>query len=153
MRRLAFSVVVLGLVAGGSYLLGSTRAQTPASTSFVRGQVERPTVAVLADRSLSEADLRRVVKEELAARDPGPERAQEPAQPAPPSPGNPAAFDDGMQRVNRAIARRQWTREDALALGRTLDTLSSEQRATLLHTLVPALNRGDIKLAYRGELF
>ena len=153
MRRLAFSGIVLGLAVGGGYLLGSTRAQAPASSAVVRGQAERPAVAVLADRSLSEADLRRVVKEELAARDPGPERAREPAPAAPAVPGNPAAFDDGMRRVNRAIARRQWTREDASALGRTLDTLSSEQRGTLLRTLVPALNRGEIKLAYRGELF
>jgi hypothetical protein len=32
-------------------------------------------------------------------------------------------------------------------------TLSPEQRTAILHTLIPALNRGEIRLAYRGELF
>jgi hypothetical protein len=54
----------------------------------------------VADRSLSEADLRRVVKEKLAAREPGPERARE-APPAPAQPGNPVALDDGMLARSR----------------------------------------------------
>ena len=152
MRRLALSVIALGLAVGGGYLLGSTRAQEPAPALVARTPDAHPAVAVV-ERGLSEADLRRVVQQELAAREPAPERAKEPA-PAPAAPaGNPAAFDDGMRRVNQAIARRQWTREDAMAMARTLDTLSPEQRATLLRTLVPALNRGEVKLTFRGELF
>ena len=58
-----------------------------------------------------------------------------------------------MRRVNQAIAQRRWTPDDAVALGRTLETVSPEQRTELLHTLVPALNRGTIKLTYRGAVF
>jgi hypothetical protein len=58
-----------------------------------------------------------------------------------------------MRRVNQAIAKRQWTRDDATALSRTLEIVSPEQRTAILHTLIPALKRGDIKLTYHGELF
>jgi hypothetical protein len=58
-----------------------------------------------------------------------------------------------MRRVDVAIAQRRWTRDDAAALGRTLDAVSADQRAAILRTLIPAINRGEIKLAYRGEPF
>ena|SRR5215510_846334 len=153
MRRLILSVALVGFGAGG-YLLGSLRAQPQPQppAAVVREHAARS--PVVADRGLSEAELRRVVKEELAASglDQGGRSAREPVQPAPPS-ANPAAFDQGMRRVNQAIAQRQWTPDDAAALDHTLETASPEQRAEILHTLIPALNRGDIKLTYRGALF
>jgi len=155
MRRLILSVALVGLGVGGGYVLGSQRAQ-PQAPAVARDRAERAPI-VVADRGLSEAELRRVVKEELAAGAPGQPggqgegSAREPAKPAPAA--SPAVLDDGMRRVHQAIAKRQWTRDDATALSRTLEAASPEQRAAILRTLVPALNRGEIKLTYRGDLF
>jgi hypothetical protein len=153
MQRVILAVALVGLGAGGGYVLGSLRAQPQTSAPVVRRQAERSPV-VVADRGLTEADLRRVVKEELAAGGlgQGGGSAREPVAPAP-APANPVAFDDGMRRVNQAIAQRRWTPDDAAALDRALEAASPEQRAAILHTLVPALNRGDVKLTYRGAVF
>jgi hypothetical protein len=159
MRTIVLSMALLGLGAAGGYLFGSLRAQPPLSALVVPERAERAP-SVVADRGLSEAELRRVVHEELAASGQGQAEGQggaggSGATPAPPAAaaGNPAAFDAGMRRVDQAIAQRRWTRDDAAALGRTLDTVSPDQRAAILRTLIPAINRGEIKLAYRGEPF
>jgi hypothetical protein len=152
MRRILLAVVLVGVGAGGGYLLGAPGAPPPPA-QVVHDRVERVPVAV--GDGLSEAALRRIVHDELAAQRQGESdaAATAPAAPAAPPPGNPAAFGEGMRRVDQAIAQRRWTRDDAAALGRALDTMSPAERTTVLHTLIPALNRGEIKLAYRGELF
>lgn len=152
MRRLILSVALVGLGAGGGHVLGSLRAPPPPPVPVVRGAVERAPI-VVADRGLSEAELRRIVREELAAGDPAHSdaRASEPAPAA--RPADPAAFDEGMRRVTQAIAKRQWTPDDAAALDRTLETTSPEQRAAILHALIPTLNHGEVKLTYHGAVF
>jgi hypothetical protein len=152
MQRFILAIALVGLGTGIGYVLGARRADPQPSAPVVRGSAER-TPIIVADRGLSEADLRRVVKEELAAGSPA-QRADRTGEPAPSAPPvDPAAYDDGMRRVKQAIAQRRWTPEDAAALDRTLEAVSPEQRAQLLHTLIPALNRGAIKLSYRGALF
>lgn len=152
MRRILLSIALVGLGAGGGYLLGAPGAAPPA-VQVVPDRAWRMPVAA-GDHGLSEAALRRVVHDELAAQGQGGSGAAgaAPAAPAAP-PGNPVAFGDGMRRVDQAIAQRRWTRDDAAALGRALDTMSPDQRAAVLRTLIPAINRGEIKLAYRGEPF
>ena len=149
MRRLIGLVTLVGLAAGGGYLLGSVRAHPQPPAQVVCGRGERSTV--IADNRLSEVELRRAVRQELAASGLGQAGAsvQEPAPPVR-APANPAVLDEGMRRVTQAIAQRQWTPDDAAALEQTLEAASPEQRAEILQTLVPALNRGDIKLTYRG---
>jgi len=49
------------------------------------------------------------------------------------------AFADGMRRIDQAIAQRRWTRDDAAALGHAFDTMSPDQRAAVLRTLIPAI--------------
>jgi hypothetical protein len=151
MRRLIASIALIVLGAGGGYLLGASRAQPapPVAVVAARSPAERAPI-IVADRGLSETDLRRVVQEELSVGG----RADSAAL-APPaaSPGDRAAFDAAMRRVSLAIAQRRWTRDDAEGLGRALETTSPEQRTAILHTLIPALNRGEVKLTYRGELF
>jgi len=151
MRTVLLCVALVGLAGAGGYLLASGRARPDAAAPAAAAAPATGGAA----RGVSEAELRRVVRDELAAGRSGPASAggaREPAAAAPP-PGNAAAFDDGMRRVSRAIAQRTWTRDDAAALGRTIETMSPDQRAAILHSLIPALNRGEIKLAYRGELF
>jgi hypothetical protein len=153
MRRIVLSIALVGLGAGGGYLLGALRTPPPPAQA-VHDRVERAPAAG-GDRGLSEAELRRVVHDELAgAQEQGGAGAPGAAPaPAAPPPGNPVAFGDGMRRVDQAIAQRRWTRDDAAALGRGLDTMSPDQRAAILRTLIPAINRGEVKLAYRGEPF
>jgi hypothetical protein len=152
MRRFLLSVVLVGLGAAGGYLLGSLRGPPPTAAPVVRGVVERQPV-VIADRGLSEAELRRVVHEELAASGAAPRGAAAGEAAPPPPPADPVAYDDGMRRVGQAIAQRRWTPDDTAALDRTLEAVSPEQRTAILRVLVPALNRGEIKLTYRGAVF
>ncbi len=153
MRRILLSIALVGLGAGGGYLRGAMGAPPPAPGGPDRAW--RMPVAA-GDHGLSEAALRRVVHDELASA-PGQSGSgapgAAPAAPAAPPPGNPVAFGDGMRRVDQAIAQRRWTRDDAAALGRALETMSPGQRAAVLRTLIPAINRGEVKLAYRGEPF
>jgi len=153
MRSLILCMALVGVGVGGGYLLCALRAQPQPPAPVVRGTVERAPV-VVTDRGLSEAELRRIVREELAAGRPGQDAASapEPAHSAQP-PGDPAALDEGMRRVAQAIAKRRWTPDDAVALERALEIASPEQRAAIFHTLIPAMNRGEIKLTYRGSLF
>jgi predicted lipid-binding transport protein (Tim44 family) len=152
MRRILLSIGLVGLGGGGGYLLAAPDAPPPAA-QVGHDRVERVPVAV--GDGPSEAALRRIVHDELASA-PGQvgsgAAGAAPAAPATP-PGNPVAFGDGMRRVDQAIAQRRWTRDDAAALGRALDPMSPDQRTTVLRTLIPAINRGEVKLAYRGELF
>jgi hypothetical protein len=150
MRGIIVSAALLGLGVTGGYLLHAPRAESPERFRVVRESVERP--VIVAGRSVSEETLRRIVREELATRSAAEPGTQRPASPAP-SLANPAAFDEGMQLVHHAIAQRQWTPEDATALAHVLDTASPEQSAELLRTLVPAINRGEIKLTQQGNLF
>jgi hypothetical protein len=156
MRTVILCVAMIALGAAGGYLAAASRTQPqPAATIAPVAPIghDRAGSPVVVAGGLSEADLRRVVKEELAAG--RTDRDEAPAAPAQPAPhaDNPAAYDDGMRRVNQALAQRAWTPDDASALGRTLDTMSQEQRDAIFHKLIPALNRGEIKLTYRGALF
>jgi hypothetical protein len=153
LRRILLSIALVGLGAGGGYLLGAMGAPPPAQV--VHDRVERVPVAG-GDPGMSEAALRRIVHDELAgAQGPGGSGAPgaAPVAPAAPPPGNPVAFADGMRRVDQAIAQRRWTRDDAAALGLAFETMSPDQRAAVLRTLIPAINRGEFRLAYRGEPF
>jgi len=147
MRGIVLSAVLLGLGVAGGYLLHAPRTESPAPVRIVRQPVESP--VVIADRSVSEETLRRIVREELAARSAVEPSTQRPAPPAP----NSASFDEGMQLVHHAIAERRWTPEDATALDQVLDAASPEQSAEILRMLVPAINRGEIKLTHPGGLF
>ncbi len=153
MRRIVLAIALVGLGAGGGYLLAAPGGSPPAAPVVPDHAWRMPVAA--GDHGLSEAALHRIVHDELAAQGQGGSGAPEaaPAASAAPPPGNPVACGDGMRRVDQAIAQRRWTRDDAAALGRALDTRSPDQRAAVLRTLIPAINRGEIKLAYRGEPF
>jgi hypothetical protein len=152
MRTAILCVAMIALGAAGGYLAAASRTQPQPAATHVPVAHDRAGSPVVVAGGLSEADLRRVVKEELAAGRTDRDDAPAPAQPAPRA-DNPAAYDDGMRRVSQALAQGAWTPDDASALGRTVDTMSPEQRDAIFHKLIPALNRGQIKLTYRGALF
>ena len=154
MRGIVVSVALVGLGVGSGYLLGALGAGREPRPSLPTAVVrdERAPV-VVGGRGLSEADLRRVVKEELAARPTEDGRVAPQAESSEPPATDPTILDEGMRRVDQALAQRQWTRADAIALGRTLERASPAQRTQILRVLVPAVNRGEIKLTYHGPPF
>ncbi len=84
-----------------------------------------------------------------ASESPSHERELEPAL----SPAATAALEATRDRIQRARATKQWNRDDAAALATTLELLRPAQRDELLSTLVPALNRAEIRLTYPGPIF
>lgn len=150
------SAFVVGYV-GGAHTGAEPNPSTPPSSA--EPSRDPPPAA----RGIGEAELRRIVREEMAVlpraatEAPSPSvredaRADEAAaEPAPAAAV--AAFDAGAQRVRNAIAARQWTREDAQMFARELNDMTPQQRDEVLQTLVPALNRGEIRRSYRGPLF
>lgn len=154
LRIALLGAALVGLGGAGGYLLGATRAPIAAvaAPAACAGEVR----VIRGEPGASEAELRRAVREELAASRAGElgEHAAPAAAVAPaPAAADPAPLEDGLRRVHQAIAQRQWTPEDAAGLGHTLEAAAPEQREAILRALIPALNRGELRLTYRGELF
>jgi hypothetical protein len=73
------------------------------------------------------------------------------APPAPPSPQSEAAHAQSLELLSAARDRRHWTSEDASALHRLMPQMTQEQCDDILHTLLPALNRGEITADFAGR--
>jgi hypothetical protein len=156
-KNLALVALMLGVGGAGGYLLAPRETQAPAPRA---GGVAPTWRGAPAARGLTEADVQRVIREELAARPRGAEGAAGEARPGgddEPAPILSPAAADALQatheRISRALVTKEWTQGDAAALTAALELLPPAQRDELLHTLVPALNRGEIRLAYHGPIF
>jgi hypothetical protein len=108
-----------------------------------------PTGAARPSREISLDDLRRVVREELAARDAGsPARsvvaAAEPAAASPPTPEQTAAAANAQRVLDAAIARRLWTDSDADQLRAHFYSLSPDQQDEILRNFSVAVNQGRL---------
>lgn len=154
MRRLVLVAAAIGCAFVGGYLGGAASVSSAPAPST--SEPSRPHVSG-SPRGLAEADVRRVLREELAAMPRAPQdvaggdaAARTVAEP---SASAVAAFGAGEQRVRNAIAVGQWTRNDAQTFGQELVAMTPDQRDEVLQTLVPALNRGEVRLSYRGPLF
>lgn len=155
----------LAMILGGVALLGAgyllaPRAETATAQPQPAAELSRGGTAPA--RGLSEADVQRVIRQELAAMparstaaDAASDRGatSEEGEPAPLSPAATAALHSARDRIERAHTTSQWRPEDAAALATTLELLPPAQRDELLSTLVPALNRGEIQLTYSGPIF
>jgi len=92
-------------------------------------------------------DIRRVVREEMAAYSPG-------GQQHVPQPGGPAAQALTREQaaaaaqanavLDAAISRRQWTDDDAKSLRAQFHELSADQQAELLQRFSVAVNQGRL---------
>jgi hypothetical protein len=165
-NHLALAALLLALGGAGGYLLAPRASHEPGSSGTAAGQARLDA----ASRGLTEADVQRVIRQELAAAR-SEARASEASgaaeaasdaetaaaaaeEAAPPlAPAAAEALQAAQERIERARAARQWTQADATALTAAFEVLPPAHRDELLHTLVPALNRGEIQLAYRGPLF
>jgi len=135
--ELTFVLCAIGVVA--VLLMGRSPRPLPAQAP-----------APIVDRAALRADLRAIVREELAAATPAvpePPREERPAEPRMAAPRvASAAHDQAADLVARRAAARRWRAEDMLALRGLLDRMSGEERAEILATLVPAINQGTIRV-------
>jgi len=100
--------------------------------------------------------LRQVIREELSAalddRDANAAAANEP-EPEAPTEANLAATKRAHAVVASARKAGEWTKADAKALRAEFKQMNDAQREELITTLFPAINRGEIKVRYRGRPF
>jgi hypothetical protein len=98
--------------------------------------------------ALSLDDVRRVVREELIASKAGRDGAtipsSESASPHLPDAAAVAAGEEARRVLGAAIARRQWTREDAEALRARFHAMSGEEQDELLRQFSVAVNQGRL---------
>lgn len=155
----------LAMILGGVALLGAGYLMAPRATPATaqpQPAAEASRGGAAPARGLTEADVQRVIRQELAAMptrstssDAANDRGatSDEGEPAPLSPAATTALQATRDRIERARTTKQWNRDDASALATTLELLQPAQRDELLSALVPALNRGEIQLTYPGPVF
>jgi hypothetical protein len=127
---------VAGLTAG--LLIGAHRADSPAAV-FMPGPAE-------SHSGLTAEDVRRVVREELAAKGTGSAGSTPAAQPSlPPATAQQvAAASEAQSVLEGAIAKRSWTEQDADAMRDVFPNLSGDQQAEFLRQYSVAVNQGRL---------
>jgi hypothetical protein len=106
------------------------------------------------DAAAEREALRAIIREELrAAKAPEGAEAVEPPRAEGSPPESAAAYASSTSLVSAALTARSWTDRDVQELHQLLPQLSQAQREEVLHRLVPALNRGDLKVAFSGRPF
>jgi hypothetical protein len=97
-------------------------------------------------------DIRELLREELAERD-GPDGDTAVEAAVAPTTDNLAAAERGQDVVASAIAAGHWTEADAIELRALALEMTQGQREEVAHTLVPAINRQELRLDYAGPPF
>jgi hypothetical protein len=122
---------------------GEPAAERPIQPADGRGAAHAP-----AGANFTLDDVRRVVREELAAREraanPAGDSTQRQAVADPPSGEQITAASQANATLQAAISRRAWTAADAEALRRDFDAMSPDQQAELMRTFSLAINQGRL---------
>ena len=154
-KRLIF---VAGLLVGGALGFGiASWASRPdrAALEEIREHLaavdDRPPVvrsasapARAAASSLPRDELTRAVRDAIQAEKAAAAlAAAPPAKPAP-TPENVEAYRAGQGLVQRALETKVWTESQRDELQGLLAQMSEDQRQSLMRTLLPAINRGDV---------
>ncbi|NVJ27048.1 MULTISPECIES: hypothetical protein [Myxococcus] len=134
-------------------LLQSVLEATRAPSLQMRHASAPPTGSTV-DAAWLRAELAQVLREELGNRAPTePEDAQK-KPPAPePTPQNLAAFQEGTRVIDKAIAARRWTEEDASSLRKELGAMTPAQRDEVIQRLVVTLNTNTLEVRTMGAPF
>jgi hypothetical protein len=160
--RALLHAATLGLVASIGFVGGRLTERRPvAIVNGPRDTRPAPLRVVTAvspqvtfDAAAEREALRAIIREELrAAKAPEGPAAVEPPRAEAPPPESTAAYASSTRLVSTALSARSWSDRDVQELHQLLPQLSQAQREVLLHTLVPALNRGDLKVAFSGRPF
>jgi hypothetical protein len=128
-----------------------------ASRALERTVVAAPPIAI--SEAAIRAAVAEAVREELRA------QTRTGARPATVTPAEPAireariapesveALESSRVLVSGAIAAHRWGPEEAAELRGQLGLLTELQRDEILHTLMPAINRGELQVSTTGALF
>ena len=135
------------LLAGGSDAPGLVEPVPNGQAGWVQPPMSSPGQATNPGISLD--DMRRVVREELAARDGAAGRADSriaasdpPA--TPPDAAQVAAASQASAVLNAAIARRTWTNADSESAREEVAKMTTDQRVELLRQYSQAVNQGRL---------
>jgi hypothetical protein len=164
-KALPFALVAIaagaaGYVLGGSGKKSETRIETRGpryDPAALDAALTNARVAV--DTTSLRADLRRIIREELAAAGhpvapASKDREREPVEkPAAPTPENVAARESSQQLIATSLSTHRWTREQKSQLRDLLPLMTEEQRAATLAELIPAMNRQEIVPEAPGSPF
>jgi hypothetical protein len=120
----------------------------------------RDVVASFPDATVLRLEVNRLPREELrevlAAVGPGEPQGPEDsaqAEEAVQTQENRDAFDSAYDIVENALAVGRWTDDDGHNFRHAMASLTSKQHQELLEFLLPAVNRGEIKVETIGPLF
>ncbi len=69
------------------------------------------------------------------------------------SPENKAAYQTASSVVTTAVAAKRWTEDARETFTTAVGQLTNNQRMELMDQLIPAVNRGEIKVEVNGPLF
>jgi hypothetical protein len=128
----------------------------PPSVAKTDGHV----VATLPGETVLRQEVNRLLREELrdvlAAVDTGEAQAQGEeveAEETEQTQENKEAFDTAYDIVGNALTVGRWTDDDGHGFRHALTSLTGKQQEELLELLIPAVNRGEIKVETVGPLF
>ena len=135
------------LLAGGSDAPGLAEPVPNGQAGWAQAPMSAQGQA--ASSAISLDDLRRVVRDELAARDGAAGRADSriaasdpPA--TPPDAAQVAAASQASAMLNAAIARRTWTNGDSESAREEVAKMTTDQRVELLQQFAQAVNQGRL---------
>jgi hypothetical protein len=74
-------------------------------------------------------------------------------EPPPPSAQSVAATEQAHRLIEAATTARRWSERDREQLRVLFPQLTNEQRQEILTSLLPAVNRGDIKVETTGSIY
>jgi hypothetical protein len=153
----ALGCLGIGFVAG--WMSRPAMPPSPAPAATTKEPDEAPAVQAFVERAQLSALLRSIVREELE-RGGGkcaPATASAPSAPAAaaatpsvPTAEQVEARDSGQSIIAAAHRAGRWTDDDRLRFRDVLRRVDSDGRAELMRTLVPAINRQEIKLDVHG---
>jgi hypothetical protein len=141
-------------VAAGWGLHAPARDRTPTAPVEAPARAPAPTVEgaqlALLFRSIVREEMERALPRAAV---PPANVAKEtvPAPPPAPTAEQMAARDRGLAIVDGALSARRWTQEDKQQLRSLLPQLDEATRIELVRSLLPAINRQEIKMETQGS--
>ncbi|WNG37890.1 hypothetical protein F0U60_32480 [Archangium minus] len=142
---------LLSLLTQQGTQLAALEARLGSASQQARCAVASPAGAPGIDATWLQAELSRILHEELGSRREEEKQARTPAPE--PSTESLMALQEGHRLVDEASSARRWREEDAHAMRRVLRGLNSAQRDELMRRFAVLVNAGGIDVQVRGPPF
>lgn len=131
--------------------LEALEARLGPASQQVRCAAASPSGAPGLDAAWLQAELSRILHEELGSRR---EESKQARTPAPePSTESLTALQEGHRLIDDASRSQRWREEDAQAMRRLLRGLSGPQREELMRRFAVLVNEGGVDVQVRGSPF